>query len=254
MMEYHRQRVGNRPPTKKKRVFLPDEQEVASPHRAGHSVGLHPEDTPFPTTADGMPFHHSPQIQADEEEEVYEDETAFPRRASIVSRYNRIPTADGYIERRGKRDLQVHYVDAPPMPARSSRGRTTEAPAHQEQRSPQRSRRFHWLFFVGIVLLVMLLAPLQCATSTTANHQAGDQALEIAVTVSAHCLPLAYALASVQQQAMTVLSRLLPHAYRVVRISLILGDVTAMDARQGTATLTVFLTAYVQSIHPSRKR
>src|SRR5258708_6278428 len=98
------------------------------------------------------------------------------------------------------------------------------------------------------------LLPLQCATSTTANHQAGDQALEIAVTVSAHCLPLAYALASVQQQAMTVLSRLLPHAYRVVRISLILGDVTAMDARQGTATLAVFLTAYVQSIHPSRRR
>jgi hypothetical protein len=98
------------------------------------------------------------------------------------------------------------------------------------------------------------LAPLQCATSTTANHQAGDQASSVAVTVSAHCLPQAYALASVQQQAMTVLSRMLPHTYLLVRISLILGDVTAMDARQGTATLTVFLTAYVQSIHPSRKR
>ncbi len=97
------------------------------------------------------------------------------------------------------------------------------------------------------------LLPLECTTSTTANHQAGDQASEIAVTVSAHCLPLAYVLASVQQQAMTVLSRMLPHTYLLVRISLILGDVTAMDARQGTATLTVFLTTYVQSIHPSRR-
>ena len=98
------------------------------------------------------------------------------------------------------------------------------------------------------------LAPLQCTTRTTANHQAGDQASEVEITVSAHCLPLVYALASVQQQSMTVLSSLLPHAYRVVRISLILGDVTAMDARQGTATLTVFLTASVQSIHPYRRR
>ena len=43
------------------------------------------------------------------------------------------------------------------MPARSSRGRTTEAPTHHGRRSPRRSRRFHWLFFVGIGLLVMLV-------------------------------------------------------------------------------------------------
>ncbi len=55
------------------------------------------------------------------------------------------------------------------------------------------------------------LAPLQCTTRTTANHQAGDQASEVEITVSAHCLPLVYALASVQQQSMTVLSSLLPH-------------------------------------------
>jgi hypothetical protein len=98
------------------------------------------------------------------------------------------------------------------------------------------------------------LAPLQCTTSTITNHQVGDQAAEIAITVSANCLPLACTLVSVQQQAITVLSCLLPHTYRVVRISLVLGNVTAMDTRQGTATLTVFLTAYVQSIHPSRRR
>ena len=98
------------------------------------------------------------------------------------------------------------------------------------------------------------LLPLQCPTSTNASHQAGDQAQEVTVTVSTQCLPLAYTVASVQQQAMSVLSHTLPHTYQLLRMSMILLDATGVDAHTGTATLTVHLTAFLQMIHPLRNR
>ena len=98
------------------------------------------------------------------------------------------------------------------------------------------------------------LLPLQCTTSINANHQAGDQAQNIAITISAQCLPLAYAIASVQQQAMMDLARTLPHTYRLLRVSMILFDATGVDERTGIATLTVHITAFLQIIHPIRSR
>jgi hypothetical protein len=163
-MEY-RQRAGSGQQVKKKPVFPSTEQRHASPHRGGRYAERHLEEASSTTIADVMPLLRTQHDTVGEEdwrggEEDEADDGVSPRRGAIVRRYNRIPTADGYIETRGHRDLHVHYVDAPPMLARASRTHTTEPAPQQEQisaRSYYRPVRFHWLFFVGIVFLVMVL-------------------------------------------------------------------------------------------------
>src|SRR5258708_20481266 len=100
-MHYQQRRTDRSPNVRKKRVLLPTEQ--ASPHRAGHYVGLHPEDTPHTTRAD-MRKHLNPQqpqpnqVDACEEEEFEEDDdgAAF-HITTITSPYAGIPLPDGML-------------------------------------------------------------------------------------------------------------------------------------------------------------
>ncbi len=98
------------------------------------------------------------------------------------------------------------------------------------------------------------LLPLQCTISTKANHQAGDQAQEVTITVSEQCLPLAYTMASVQRQVTAVLARSLPLAYQFARLSIIVLNTGEIDIHKGTAALTVHVTAFLQVIHSTRRR
>ncbi len=98
------------------------------------------------------------------------------------------------------------------------------------------------------------LLPLSCLTSSSANHQPGDQALSVQVTVSEHCTLLAYSLVSVQQQAMALLRSSIPQNSTIVSITVLLLEAKLTDAIQGTGTLTVHITAFLQNIHPNRSR
>src|SRR5258708_3081603 len=158
-MEYRQRRTGNNPNVRKKRILLPTEQ--ASPHRAGHYVGLHPEDTPTTTRAD-VRMHLQPQpsqTDAFEEEEFEEDDdgAAF-HITTIASPYDGIPMPDGMLFPGNKRNYYVH-TSLPPegIPARAHASRATEAPEYQPILRKNPRRRVHWLFFVGVVFFVMLI-------------------------------------------------------------------------------------------------
>lgn len=88
------------------------------------------------------------------------------------------------------------------------------------------------------------LVPLVCTTSMQTNQQAGDQAQTIQVTTTEHCTPFAYTATSVEHQA----SLVLPHGYKALSTSIILLAARVPDLSQGTGSLTIHLTAYLQLI------
>lgn len=146
-MQYRQQRTRRGPQVKRQHVFTPaDDQELASPQYAGHHAGLHSEGAPSTTAADGRPrqtYRYGPD----------EHEAGFII-SSITKRYNGIPMPDGVLYRQGTDQVYVHRRP-PPVPQRASRGRETEE--HQllpRARLPR--KRLHWLFFVGIGLIIML--------------------------------------------------------------------------------------------------
>src|SRR5258708_3135559 len=153
-MEYRQHRRLHAAPVRKKHPFTSAEQ--ASPHRAGHYVGFEGEDRAHLNTAEMQGGLGIQQTQGEAEDEDDLDEVLPPRRASIVPRYNRIPTPDGYIEKRGNQQMYVHFVDTPPPMARASR--TTEKPEQsQSLRLHTQRRHFHWLYWIGIVFLVLVV-------------------------------------------------------------------------------------------------
>jgi len=151
-MQYRQQR---HPPTaheKRRSVFTPREKEAAAQRTTDHAA------MPYPTTATGRAKVARQQTTSAGEYDADDDydDVVSPHVAAIVPRYNRIPTADGYIEKRGNQHMHVHFVDTPSQVARASRT-TTQAPEQRPTRWEKPRRRFHWLFFVGIALLVMLM-------------------------------------------------------------------------------------------------
>lgn len=153
-MEY-RQRRSPPQQGKKKRVFTPPDEAPASPQYTGHSAGLHPEDTPYLTTGESMQHFKHPAYEPDELE-------AGSRMTQIARRYNSVPMPDGVIIPNGTEQYYLHS-GPPPVPLRANRGKTTTAQyqipqqAASLQGTRQSRRKLHWLFFVGIAFLVMLL-------------------------------------------------------------------------------------------------
>jgi hypothetical protein len=172
-MQYQR-RTGQQPQVKKKRVFTPreEEPETASPHYTGHYAGLHPEDTPQITTANvrsHLPVRHTrPAYEPDELE-------AGSQIAAITRRYNGVPMPDGVLVRNGNEQIYFHK-GAPPI-QRAHRGQPQLTAPRKTDEIPvigqRRKLRLHWLFFVGLVLLLMLLGyvGLNAFGSWWQNHQ-----------------------------------------------------------------------------------
>ena len=151
-MQYRQQR---HPPTAQERrrhVFTSREKEAAAQHTTDHAA------MPYPITATGRAKVARQQTTSAGEYDADDDydDVVSPHVAAIVPRYNRIPTADGYIEKRGNQHMHVHFVDTPSQVARASRT-TAQAPEQRPTHWEKPRRRFHWLFFVGIALLVMLV-------------------------------------------------------------------------------------------------
>ncbi|HVB25094.1 MAG TPA: hypothetical protein VNG51_24370 [Ktedonobacteraceae bacterium] len=106
---------------------------AANPHRAGHYSGLHPEDQPY---------------SSQEFDEEYDDR--FPiRRGSSAMRWTSTETQVPVKHRR----VIVHN-DPPPegYTTRTSRKQEPVEPAPQNQK-----RKVHWLVFLGVGLLIMVL-------------------------------------------------------------------------------------------------
>jgi hypothetical protein len=154
--------------------------EVASPHRAGHYSGLHPEDQPYQSEEIRNPRRATRRPEPvpvddeyeEEEEEGYEVDAGYddpPRMPSSVRRYAPMqPTYPQTVWR-------VQYYNSA-VPPRASRTQTQDewppAPAPQPLPGPQpeperrttapqpRRRsgpRFHWLVYVGGAMLLMMI-------------------------------------------------------------------------------------------------
>jgi hypothetical protein len=156
-MQYQR-RSGQSPQVRKKRVFTPKGEEPASPDYTGQYAGLHGEDAPHITTADArshLPVKHTrPAFEPDELE-------AGSRISAIARRYNGIPMPDSVLVRQGNEQIYIHK--GPPPIQRASRGQAQLSPPKKTDEIPvvrqnqRRKSRFHWLFFVGLAFLVMLV-------------------------------------------------------------------------------------------------
>ncbi len=153
------------------------DEEVASPHRAGHYSGLHPEDQPYQSEEirDPRRAPRRPEpIPVDGEYEYEEDygvDTGYddpPRMPNSTRRY--APVQPAY----PRTVMRVqHYYSA--IPPRASRTQTQDewppAPEPkpepgtrrpQPEPEPRRMRprsfpRLHWLVYVGAVMFIMLL-------------------------------------------------------------------------------------------------
>jgi len=148
---------------------------TASPHRAGHAVGIHPEDRPYLTDEQRRPAR--PQQQQPSPRPVQyryddgvggqdkeEDEVYNTRSPSSTRRYQ-MPTTQG-----PRTIVRYHYQQ---VPLRSSRTQDYAPPPGPQQqypaptRSPEKSkatrtqpthrrREWHWLVYVGLTIIAVI--------------------------------------------------------------------------------------------------
>ncbi len=139
------------PPTR--RVDSSD-LNVASPHRAGHSYGIHPEDRPC-TTDERIP-QQIPRQTVQYQYDDGEDHEVYETRIPTSARRYQVPATQG-----GTHTV-VRYHRQPVPPRRS---RTHEYPSPVQQRQTQErptepKRRvqpqWHWSVYVGLTMLVGL--------------------------------------------------------------------------------------------------
>ena len=156
---------------------VPTEEPSASPHRAGFTAGLHPEDTPYTSSEQSTrpPASHTTRRPvAAEEAETLDDGAFYPqRRPTSVRRYWPVEEQGQPPQERGH---GTHMVQSPTpqtvvryhqrIPARSSRTTDTQE-QHRVivQDSPtthttalhaqpvQTRPRLHWLVYVGVIVL-----------------------------------------------------------------------------------------------------
>lgn len=164
-MEYRQRRPGSQPSSRKGRIFVRRDADVAeyegepaSRHYAGHAAGIPPEDTPHVTTADvrsRLPTTRRPHAP--------DDYVAGSFVGVVNKRYDvAIPVQDGVIYRKGNEQIYVHN-GPPPMPQRASKGKNTTAqyqlPQHGAslQAGKLKRRQLHWLFWIGIAFLIAVL-------------------------------------------------------------------------------------------------
>jgi hypothetical protein len=136
----------------------------ASSHAIGHSAGWHGEDQPYttsPTGPTGQPRWRPAPSAADDEEEAEEDEDmAFPPR---------VPRSALHYQRLTQHPPTRQMMTQPPraVTVYRTRGRTwTSAYAPEDPppaypaspiSPPRRRHRVHWLVYLGLFLLIMLL-------------------------------------------------------------------------------------------------
>ena len=153
-MQYHQRKGAQNGQVRKKRVFTPTEEEPASPQYTGHYAGLHDEDTPHVTTSDVRARLAPKQTRPAYEPDEYE---AGEHMTTIARRYNGIPMPDGVMYRQGNDQVYLHTT---PIQRASRTQVQIPAPKKTDEtlvRAKKPRRQFHWLFFVGLALVAMLI-------------------------------------------------------------------------------------------------
>ncbi len=162
-MQYQRRTGHQQPPqVRQKRVVTPlreAEPETVSPHALGYADRFHDEEHPQVMTVDvrsPLPVQQRRPAYAPDELE------ADARIATIQRRYNGTLMPDGVLVRRGNDQVYIHK-GAPPI-QRASRGQAHLASPGSTHERPvvgpnhhHRTIRLHWLVFVGLAPLVMIL-------------------------------------------------------------------------------------------------
>jgi hypothetical protein len=87
-----------------------------------------------------------------EDEKLDEEQEAGFHIASVIKRYNGIPMPSGMLYRQGNKQVYIHHGPPPALRASRNQSRTTE-----EAQMPMKRRRFHWAFWIGPVLLMMII-------------------------------------------------------------------------------------------------
>ncbi len=193
-MPYPHPRPG--PQGRKRRIFTPAAanpqeaaafltEEPASPHRAGHDAGWHAEDAPRTTRADvqgpGRHMYPSQRLAPRSAYRYRPIAEAEDDLAALAAQMGGVPMPDGVLIPQGD-DAQWYLHRSPPprrasrpVPAQipqraASRMRETEAPPVRTAR-----RRFHWLWWIGLGLLVMVAGEIALtAVGTWWQTQAND--------------------------------------------------------------------------------
>ena len=135
-------------------------QQEASRHRVGHQAGLHPEDTPYLTSA--MKQRRTVDDEALDDGD-YDDQ--WPARLPTSAR--RYQVSPEHVYQQGNQRVHVRYVDVPPrsrhkpthLPPQRSRYTDDRAEDEPEMDRPRGRQRVHvhWSLFLGLGMLVMVL-------------------------------------------------------------------------------------------------
>ncbi len=155
-MSQLREQIAYQRPTRTRRTDG-DDLVSLSPHRAGHSTGIHPEDHPYSTDEQRRPQPtHRPVQPVDDE---LDDDDLYPKRMPTSTRRYRS------VEEQGTRAVQAtqpkaivryHYQQVPPRRSRTTQ--TQERPPVQQPQPKQATHRreWHWLVSVGLTMIVGL--------------------------------------------------------------------------------------------------
>ncbi len=143
------------------RAYIPTRRrsvDDASAHRAGHSVGIHPEDRPYLTDEQRGSYYGAPTLRIAPDVETQDDAqynpyTNAPRMAVSARRYAPVTH---------RTEIRVTHHQPPPI-----RRASILTEQDQQQTQPSRASRqtntdttrpaLHWLVYVGLGMLLMLL-------------------------------------------------------------------------------------------------
>ncbi len=141
----------------RRRAESPD-VNAASPHRAGHSTGIHPEDRPYLTDERQQRQQTRRPVQHQFDDGTADEEVYDTRSPSSARRYQ-VPAMQG-----PRTVVRYHHQ---PIPPRSSRTQDHVPPPVPQQRhehttdpkvtrARQLRRQWHWLVYVGLSIIGVL--------------------------------------------------------------------------------------------------
>ncbi len=155
----------------------------ASPHRAGHSNGIHPEDRPYVTDEQHkrppLPQQTRRPVQYQFDDGTEDEEVYDTRSPSSARRYQMLaPQAPHTV-------VRYHRQQVPPRSSRTQdytlpgQLQQQQAPTHttepQAKRTPTRRREWHWLVYVGLTCIAILAVCVGGSLAVTWWHGFQDE-------------------------------------------------------------------------------
>ncbi len=139
-------------PTQTKRPQSPD-FNGASPHRAGHSTGIHPEDRPR-LTDERQHWQHAQRPLQYQYDDGTEDDAIYNTRPSSSARRYQVPATQV-----PPTVVRYHRQVVPPRSSRTQAAPLVHQSMHERTTEPTAKRakgrrQWHWLVLVGVTMVV----------------------------------------------------------------------------------------------------